>query len=150
MSWLLWRAFLVATLLRSSTVSTSHPHCNPMKTPCFLDGRDQNTYAQTIGTRDLCQGIYGSEAYNKRTNDHVYLQDKVPRCRFENFEHVLQWSMFKANMCQPFLMPHNASDYFPTDTTHLLMPSKQARAQSSILSQPTPSNMSKRIVLPIQ
>lgn len=108
MSWLLWRAFLVATLLRSSTVSTSHPHCNPMKTPCFLDGRDQYTYAQTIGSRDLCQGRYGSEAYNKRTNDHVYLQDKVPRCRFENFEHVLQWSMFKANMCQPFLMPRNA------------------------------------------
>lgn len=45
--------------------STSYPHCNPMKTPCFLEGRDQYTHAETetVGTRDLCQGRYGSEAY---------------------------------------------------------------------------------------
>eukprot|EP00956_Cyclotella_meneghiniana_P026545 scaffold57673_cov45-Cyclotella_meneghiniana.AAC.2 len=123
--------------------STSYPHCNPMKTPCFLEGRDQYTHAETVGTRDLCQGRYGSEAYNKRTNDHVYLQDKVPRCRFEFFENALKWSLFKANMCQPFLMPRNAGDYFPANTRHLQRPSKRARADLSILSQPVSQSITR-------
>jgi len=117
--------------------STSYPNCNPMKTPCFLENRDQFTYAETIGTRDLCQARYGSEAYNKRTNDHAYIQDKIPRSNFVYTEAVLKWSMFHANMCQPFLMPHDCNEYFPKNTAHLQKPSKQRRAQLSILSQPT-------------
>lgn len=117
--------------------STSYPHCNPTKTPCFLEGRDQYTFAETVGTRDLCQGRYGSEAYNKRTNDHLYIQDKIPRRNFHYAEDVLKWAMFNANLCQPFLMPRGAGDYFPKNTKHLLRPCKRARADLSILSQPT-------------
>mmetsp|Transcript_24054 Transcript_24054/g.47786 ORF Transcript_24054/g.47786 Transcript_24054/m.47786 type:complete len:222 (+) Transcript_24054:1633-2298(+) len=43
---------------------------------------------------------------------------------------------FKANLCQPFLIPNGCDDYFPTDTRHLQRPSKKARACKSILSQP--------------
>ena len=107
-----------------------------MKTPCFMEGRDQYSYGETIGTRDLCQGRYGSEVYNKRTNDYTYLHDKVPRSHFPHFEHVLNWATFKANLCQPFLIPNGCDDYFPTDTRHLQRPSKKARACKSILSQP--------------
>ena len=35
--------------------STSHPYSNAMKTPNFLERRNQFTYAETIGTKDLCQ-----------------------------------------------------------------------------------------------
>ncbi len=117
--------------------STSYPYCNDMKTPEFLDGRLQYTFGETVGTRDLCQGRYGSEAYNKRTNDYNFIRDKIPRDNFKHAEAVLKWAMFGANMCQPFLMPHNAGSYFPKDTTHLQKPSKRARANLSILSQPT-------------
>eukprot|EP00985_Skeletonema_marinoi_P019407 scaffold11121_cov86-Skeletonema_marinoi.AAC.1 len=116
--------------------STSYPNCNAMKTPCFMEGRDQYSYGETIGTRDLCQGRYGSEVYNKRTNDYTYLHDKVPRSHFPHFEHVLNWATFKANLCQPFLIPNGCDNYFPTDTRHLQRPSKKARACKSILSQP--------------
>ena len=122
--------------------SPSYPHCSPMKTPCFLEGRDQFTYAETIGSKDLCQGRYGSEAYNKRTNDYKFLQDKVPRNNFEHFEYVLKWAIFGTNLCQPFLMPRGAGDYFPQDTPHLQKPHKRARAQLSILSQPVPGRHS--------
>jgi hypothetical protein len=119
-----------------------------MKTPCFLEGRDQFTYAECIGSKDLCQGRYGSEAYNKRTNDYKFLQDKVPRSRFEHFEYVLKWSMFGANLCQPFLMPRGAGDHFPKDTLHLQRPCKKARAELSILSQPTTQQASMNIERP--
>ena len=51
--------------------------------------------------------------------------------------------MFNANLCQPFLMPRCDSEHFPTDTQHLQRPSKRARAQLSILSQPNPKPSSE-------
>ena len=125
--------------------STSYPNCNDMKTPEFLDGREQYTFGETVGTRDLCQSRYGSEAYNKRTNDYNFIRDKIPRTNFKHAQDVLKWAMFRANMCRPFLMPHSAGTYFPTDTIHLPKPNKRARANLSILSQPTTEMLSPNI-----
>ncbi len=129
--------------------STSYPHLNEMKTPFFLDGRDQFSHAEIYGSRDLCQGRYGSEVFNKRTNDFFYLHDKIPRSNFLYLEEVLKWSMFHANLCQPFLIPRGANDYFPSDTAHLQRPAKKMRAQKSILSQPTTATVDGDGVLPI-
>lgn len=42
-------------------------------------------------------------------------------------------------------MPHSAGAYFPTDTIHLQKPNKRARANLSILSQPTTEMLSQII-----
>ncbi len=123
--------------------SIFYPNLNEMKTPYFLDGRDQFSHAEIYGSRDLCQGRYGSEVFNKRTNDFFYLHDKIPRSNFLYLEEVLKWSMFHANLSQPFLIPIGAKDYFPSDTAHLKRPSKKVRAGKSILSQPTSSGSDK-------
>ena len=56
--------------------SVSYPNCNAMKTPYFLDGRDQFTRAEIFETRDMCQARYGSEAVNSRTNCCTYFSSR--------------------------------------------------------------------------
>ena len=116
--------------------STSYKNCNAMKHPAFLDGRDQYTHEETVGTRDLCQARYGSEAFNKRTNDFLFLHDKVPRVRFIHFKSVLKWATYRSNLCKPFLIPRGSEDYWPRSTRHLQRPAKKQRSQLTILSQP--------------
>jgi hypothetical protein len=52
-----------------------------------VDMDRRHTTTSALMTINICK------TYNKRTNDQQYLQDKVLRYRFQNFEHVLKWSM---------------------------------------------------------
>ena len=52
------------------------------------------------------------------------------------FEDILKWGFYRANLCQPFLIPRGSDDYWPRSTRHLERPATKKRSQLTVLSQP--------------
>jgi 5'-3' exonuclease len=93
--------------------SPDYPNFNGVRHPSFLHGRDQFSFEEVMMDRDDCQARYGSEAFFSRITDLEFLQDRVPRHRFHHFQNALYWAMGRANLNQPYYVPHGADEYFP-------------------------------------